>query len=79
MIAGGWLAMLALTDPILSLAMIGIAGAIWLGRGGEPGQDERLFLFLQADHPFKEKVEFSEDGTGDFIRCVWHGMIYCLF
>jgi hypothetical protein len=29
---GGWLALLALTDPILSMAMIGVAGAIWLGR-----------------------------------------------
>ena len=31
-IAGGWLALLALTDPILSLAIIGIAWAIWQGR-----------------------------------------------
>src|SRR5207248_6165472 len=31
-ITGGWLALLALTDPILSLAMIGIAWALWLER-----------------------------------------------
>jgi hypothetical protein len=45
-IAGGWLAVLALTDPILSLAFIGIAGAIWLGRGGEPGQARRSFRLI---------------------------------
>src|SRR6266436_557466 len=28
-ITGGWLALLALTDPILSMTIIGIAGAIW--------------------------------------------------
>ncbi len=33
--------MLTLTDPILSLAWIGIVGAIWLGRGDEPGQVRR--------------------------------------
>jgi hypothetical protein len=38
---GGWLAVLALTDPILSLALIGIAGAIWLGRGDAPGRVRR--------------------------------------
>ncbi|MGP0067823.1 MAG: hypothetical protein ACLQGP_30035 [Isosphaeraceae bacterium] len=35
-ITGIWLALLALTDPILSLAFIGVAGAIGLGRVGEP-------------------------------------------
>jgi hypothetical protein len=37
-ITGGWLAVLALTDPILSLAMIGVVAAVWLGRGDEPGR-----------------------------------------
>ena len=45
-ITGGWLAMLALTDPILSLSVIGIAGAIWLGRGGEPRQLRRAFHLI---------------------------------
>ncbi len=45
-ITGGWLAMLALTDPILSLAVIGIAGAIWLGRSGEPGPVRRSFRLI---------------------------------
>ena len=45
-IAGGWLALLALTDPILSLAMIGIAGAIWLGRAGEPGRLRQSFRLI---------------------------------
>jgi hypothetical protein len=40
-VTGGWLAVLALTDPILSLAIVGIAGAVWLGRGNEPGQVRR--------------------------------------
>jgi hypothetical protein len=35
LITGGWLALLGLTDPILALATIGIAGAIWLGRSGQ--------------------------------------------
>jgi hypothetical protein len=37
MIAGALLALLALTDPILSLAGIGMVGAIALGRSCEPG------------------------------------------
>src|SRR5205814_4446229 len=37
-IAGGCLALLALTDPILSLAMLGIAWAIWRGRSGGLGR-----------------------------------------
>ncbi len=44
--AGAWLALLALTDPILSLAMIGIAGAIWLGRAGEPGRLRQSFRLI---------------------------------
>jgi hypothetical protein len=40
-VTGGWLAALALTDPILSLAMIGVAGAVWLGREDAPGQIRR--------------------------------------
>ena len=36
MIAGALLALLALTDPILSLAVIGMVGAIALGRPGQP-------------------------------------------
>ena len=36
-ITGGFLALLALTDPILSLAMIGVAWAIWQGCRGEAG------------------------------------------
>ena len=34
MLTGGLLALLTLTDPILALAAVGVAGAIWLGRGG---------------------------------------------
>ncbi len=41
MIAGALLALLALTDPILSLAGIGMVGAIALGRPGQPCQLRR--------------------------------------
>src|SRR5262249_14816684 len=37
-VTGVWLALLALTDPILSLAMVGIAWAIGVGRSGRPGR-----------------------------------------
>jgi hypothetical protein len=43
-IAGGWLALLALTDPILSLAIIGVAWAIWQGGNGGPGRLRRWAL-----------------------------------
>ncbi|HZW32654.1 MAG TPA: hypothetical protein VFF52_18220 [Isosphaeraceae bacterium] len=42
-IAGGWLALLALTDPILSLASIGVAWAIAQGRTGVPGRRRQSF------------------------------------
>jgi hypothetical protein len=42
-VVGGWLALLALTDPILALTGIGIAGAIRLGRAGEPAPLRRSF------------------------------------
>ncbi len=40
-ITGGWLAALILTDPILSLVMIGIAGALWIGRCDKTDQVRR--------------------------------------
>jgi hypothetical protein len=45
-IAGGWLALLALTDPILSLAGIGIAWAIWQGRRSAPGRLRQSALLV---------------------------------
>jgi hypothetical protein len=43
-IAGALLALLALTDPILSLAGIGVVGAIGLGRRGQPHGLRQTFL-----------------------------------
>ena len=43
-LTGAWLAILALTDPILSLAVFGIAGAIWLGQTGPLRRSYRLLL-----------------------------------
>jgi hypothetical protein len=34
LLTGGLLGLLTLTDPILALAAAGVAGAVWLGRGG---------------------------------------------
>jgi hypothetical protein len=36
LITGCWLALLALTDPILSLAAVGIFSAIWIGQANRP-------------------------------------------
>src|SRR5206468_7380144 len=42
-IAGGWLALLALTDPILSLSMLGVGWAIWQGRRGGSARIRQSF------------------------------------
>src|SRR4029077_766018 len=49
-LTGGLLALLALTDPILTRAAAGIAWAIWLGRSVFPGplfESFRLFSLVQ--------------------------------